>query len=257
MEAVKTGSATSSGSLADLLNALGTSAFESETLRYLNRTSGADHYTVYRVRGAKAEILGGASMSGTNVAVSSARGRAARSYAGLDEARAAAAKAERPVAVHLDVDGVDNVLRGAFSHFNICDRVMVCGQRVDDLYAISLLRSSESGQFEEPEVDRLNEAADMLIAAFAKHADFHWDRRAINGFDSVAFIEGKLRESDWRLTERELQVSARILYGISAVGIALDLGLGEETIATYRKRAYQRLGIGSRHELFQLYLGLL
>ena len=38
---------------------------------------------------------------------------------------------------------------------------------------------------------------------------------------------------------------------------ALDLEVGEETVATYRKRAYQRLGIGSRHELFQLYLALL
>jgi DNA-binding CsgD family transcriptional regulator len=65
-----------------------------------------------------------------------------------------------------------------------------------------------------------------------------------------------LREADWGLSVRELQVSARILFGISALGISIDLGLGEDTIATYRKRLYARLSIGSRHELMQKYLSL-
>jgi DNA-binding NarL/FixJ family response regulator len=121
-----------------------------------------------------------------------------------------------------------------------------------------LLRSRENGHFSDGELGQLSEAAPLLIAACAKHAATQLEPSgtALN-FASVEQIENKLRRSDWKLTERELQVSARILYGISALGIALDLGLGEETIATYRKRLYQRLCIGSRHELFQKYLELL
>ena len=56
------------------------------------------------------------------------------------------------------------------------------------------------------------------------------------------------------LPRREVEVTARILYGPSSIGIALDLGVSEETVKTYRKRAYHRLGIGSERELLTWYL---
>jgi DNA-binding CsgD family transcriptional regulator len=56
------------------------------------------------------------------------------------------------------------------------------------------------------------------------------------------------------LPRREAEVCARILYGMSSVGIALDLSVSEETVKTYRKRAYQRLNIGSERELLTWYL---
>jgi DNA-binding CsgD family transcriptional regulator len=56
------------------------------------------------------------------------------------------------------------------------------------------------------------------------------------------------------LPRREAEVCARILYGLSSVGIALDLSVSEETVKTYRKRAYQRLVIGSERELLTWYL---
>ncbi|MFM2065789.1 MAG: hypothetical protein RLZZ584_698 [Pseudomonadota bacterium] len=37
-------------------------------------------------------------------------------------------------------------------------------------------------------------------------------------------------------------------------GIAADLGLAPATVKTYRDRAFQRLGIHQRHELFALAL---
>src|SRR5262249_55197346 len=56
------------------------------------------------------------------------------------------------------------------------------------------------------------------------------------------------------LSQRETDVCARILYGLSYYGIALDLGIGKESVMTYRKRAYKRLGIGSQRELLIWYL---
>ena len=47
-----------------------------------------------------------------------------------------------------------------------------------------------------------------------------------------------------------------MLYGLSTVGIALDLEIGEESVKTYRKRAYQRLRIGTERELLTWYLAL-
>jgi len=77
-----------------------------------------------------------------------------------------------------------------------------------------------------------------------------------NTIGTIPAIEARLRGANLGLTERELQVTSRILFGISALGIAAEFTLAEETIATYRKRAYERLHIGGRYELIQLYLGL-
>lgn len=261
MQAITLEAAPRPQSLAAVVNALGTEDFEKETLRFLNSTSGAEHYCVYRVRDGLPKFLGGASIRGQHAMRhhTSEKRWPARSFVELHAADEAARGSRNAVMLHDDLDHVaDPTLHSALEHFDIVDRVMVCGRAVDDLYALSVMRSRDAGQFDESELTGLAENADVLVAACAKHAALHWDReKAIAHFASVAVIEGNLRESDWGLSERELQVSSRILYGISAYGISIDLGLGEETIATYRKRLYARLRIGGRHELLQRYLSLL
>lgn len=54
------------------------------------------------------------------------------------------------------------------------------------------------------------------------------------------------------LSERERAVCQGILAGQKAEAIAYDLGISPETVATYRKRAYDKLGIASRGALFAL-----
>lgn len=247
--------------LAGVVNALGTDAFEKETLRFLNDMSGAEHYCVYRLRNGAPQFLGGASVRGKHAMrhLSAEKRWPARSFVELHEANEAARASDNALMFHEDIEQVvDPALHSALEHFQIVDRVMVCGRAVDDLYALSVMRSREAGQFDEQDLSGLAESADVLVAACAKHAALHWDReKAIAHFASVKVIEDNLRASDWGLSERERQVSARILYGISAYGISIDLGLGEETIATYRKRLYARLKIGGRHELLQRYLSLL
>lgn len=251
----------STDAIAAVVSALGTDHFEGETMRLLHDISGVEHYTIYRVRGGKPQFLGGASI----------RGRHAmkvppaeltwpnRSYAELRTAREVTQSNPHAVLMHDELKLVeDEVLESALEHYEIADRVVVCGQAAEDLYAVAALRSRETGEFADEELKTLANSADVLIAVCAKHAALHWDKEnAAAQFGSVEKIEENLRRSDWGLSERELQVSARILYGISAYGIALDLGLGEETVATYRKRLYARLRLGGRHELLQRYLKLL
>jgi DNA-binding CsgD family transcriptional regulator len=56
------------------------------------------------------------------------------------------------------------------------------------------------------------------------------------------------------LPAREAEVCSRILFGLTSAGIAVDLDVCENTVKTYRKRAYQRLNIGSERELTMWYL---
>ncbi len=57
-----------------------------------------------------------------------------------------------------------------------------------------------------------------------------------------------------RLTRRERQVCERIVLGYTAVGIGLDLNIAPSSVITYRRRAYDKLGIASHKDLFALCL---
>jgi DNA-binding CsgD family transcriptional regulator len=245
--------------LVRLIGALGTDQFEGETLGVLSAIAGVEHYSIYRVRSGTPEFLGGASVRGQHPArLTAANQRYQRNYAELLRALELTQPGTSAILLHEPIESLEDPgLTGALQHYNIVDRVVLCGRTGDDLYAITLMRSAEVGAFTPEQIAHLQASADLLIAACAKHASIHWDRpRGVKIFASVEVIEAKLREAAWGLSVRELQVSARILFGISALGISIDLGLGEDTIATYRKRLYARLAIGSRHELMQKYLSL-
>jgi DNA-binding CsgD family transcriptional regulator len=243
--------------MVSLIAALGTDAFEDEMLELQRSIAGVEHYSIYRVRGILPEFLGGASVRGKHPArLTGADKRYRRTYAelicALDETHDTARL------VHDPIDkGDDPGLTAALLHYHIVDRIMLCGRVAGDLYAVTMMRSQEAGVFGEDALFRLEASSDLIIAICAKHASLHWDRpRGVKIFESVEVIETAIKDAAWGLSVRELQVAARILFGISALGISIDLGLGEDTIATYRKRLYARLSIGSRHELMQKYLSL-
>lgn len=64
----------------------------------------------------------------------------------------------------------------------------------------------------------------------------------------------RLRRLCPALTTRELAVCLRLLAGMTQDGIASDLGLAPTTVKTYRNRAFARLGIHFRNQLFALML---
>ena len=101
--------------------------------------------------------------------------------------------------------------------------------------------------------------ADTWLSLIAKHDRLVGSARATEPgatlLGSVGDIEFRLRELMPSLTPRETEVCARILRGMSTPGIAIDLTLQEDSVATYRKRAYRRLTIGTRFELIQRFLG--
>lgn len=58
-----------------------------------------------------------------------------------------------------------------------------------------------------------------------------------------------------RLTAREEQVVALVACGRSAVYIADELGIAPETVRSYLKSAYPKLGVHSKQELIDLFVG--
>ena len=73
--------------------------------------------------------------------------------------------------------------------------------------------------------------------------------------DALPALRMRLMRLQAELTDRELDVCARLLQGMTHEGIASDLGLSVPTVKTYRNRAFARLGIHFRNELFARVLG--
>ncbi|NOG71750.1 helix-turn-helix transcriptional regulator [Roseicella sp. DB1501] len=96
---------------------------------------------------------------------------------------------------------------------------------------------------------RLAEAGPVLAAALERHD-------ALTGAGEGQ-LGGRLRELCPGLSPRELEVAVRIAAGQGVAEIAAALGLGPQTVITFRRRAYAKLGVASRAGLFARCLGLM
>lgn len=138
------------------------------------------------------------------------------------------------------------------------DRLVLIQALEGRLYLMALFRTPAQGEFSHGHVEKFCEIGSALVAATARHA---WiassDRRVVQALTSLNEIEARMDRLSGDLTSRERQVCARILFGMSNAGIALDLGVGEQTSITYKKRAFSRLEIGSNRELLHRYLNCL
>ena len=244
--------------LPDVVEAIGTDGFAPRLLALLHEICGADHCAVFEFgQDSLREVAAG----------SFARTHETREYVSryLDEQywRKDPAIAEVQqrlqqqdlVIIRVDISRLDADLRRAiFPH--VSDRILVCGRTHAAAFGVSIIRSNPHALFPEDAIVRLDTVAELLGSVVAKHADviFHRPNLAL-ALASLPAVE-RCITAKAMLPRRETDVCARILYGLSSLGVALDLGISQESVKTYRKRAYERLRIGSERELLKWYLAL-
>jgi DNA-binding CsgD family transcriptional regulator len=111
----------------------------------------------------------------------------------------------------------------------------------------SLYRQREQGYFKDREIDAFLQMSPALLQLIKGHLALCREDAASNPW------QHRLREREPALTVQEVEVCAGLLQGMTHAGIAAHLGLKESTIKTYRNRAFDRLGIHFRNELFALF----
>ena len=111
---------------------------------------------------------------------------------------------------------------------------------------MNLYHHEHQGRFSEGEVANFAELAPSLLAGVSRHLEL----RAA----APASPREALRARCSALTERELDELERLLKGLSYDGIAADLVLSVATVKTYRARAFERLDIHFKSELFAAFL---
>jgi DNA-binding CsgD family transcriptional regulator len=139
----------------------------------------------------------------------------------------------------------------------VAERVSIVRQQADDtVFAINFYRHVHQRAFSDGQVAALEGLAPALLALTQKHlALAQLPAPALAGpAVSLQSLAQRLKRINGQLTARELDVCARLLQGMTQEGVAADLGLGLPTVRTYRNRAFARLGIHFRNELFALVL---
>lgn len=229
--------------------------FAARTLARLNDALPAASWSVYRLRRDGPPRLHLSASHG--VADTTVDCFATYSNSGLyrdDRSFAAAeASAQAPVMIRTAPDDLPSPLHRQAIYYRhaMLERLSVAGLDDDgSLLAINLYRHHHQGLFGDAEVTQFAAMAPMLFAIVRRHLELD------AGITATPLVD---RASQWRvslgrrcpaLTARELDVLTAVLRGLTYDGIAAELGLSVATVKTYRARAFTRLGIHFKSELF-------
>ena len=245
-----------------LIMSIGEEHFGAQLLSMLHATCGAEHATVFSLTADNLVEVTAASLDGSDTAH-----RQVGIYLkeGLWRRDPSFAEAKRYLASHsaaivrTDVEHLsDNDLRNlVYGETHIQDRLLICSGWGDDVVGLSVLRSVDVGRFTDDDIEAVRSIANTIFALLAKHINLTWHGpSAAVALTSLEEIEECIAQSDQKFPRREAEVCSRIVYGMSTLGIGLELHISSETVMTYRKRAYHRLDIATQRELLLWYLAV-
>lgn len=136
-----------------------------------------------------------------------------------------------------------------YRRHGLAERLSVAALDEDgSLLAVNLYHHQHQGPFSDGEQDRFKDMAPLLLATVRRHLALADGA----GGGAGAGPRARLAARCPTLTARELDVCERLMRGWSHDGVAADLGLSVASVKTYRARAFARLGLHFRSELFAL-----
>lgn len=234
--------------LGELIGHLGSPGFGPAVLDGLQELVPAASWSVYRLGARPAMFLSAARGVPDTTrdcwrAYLSGPHRDDRSFA-----QASSATDHAPLLCHLTAAEAPAEHRAkVYEAHGMAERVSVA-QTQDDggVFAINFYRHGHQSAFSDAALDSFGALAPALLALVRKHMALSQPMAEAQAHD----LEARLRSLCPALTERERAVCIRLLQGMTQDGIASDLGLALPTVKTYRNRAFARLGIHFRNELF-------
>jgi DNA-binding CsgD family transcriptional regulator len=132
-------------------------------------------------------------------------------------------------------------------------------------FYINFYRGPHTPAFCGKDISKVRVLSEVAVTALCRHRELSG---CTSGRPEASEIPASTKPSDmydqmrdafvgqgWDLTPREAEICAGILMGHSTLGLSLSLGISANTVATHRKHAYAKLGIGSQCELFARFLG--
>ncbi|QRR34016.1 hypothetical protein JNX00_20700 [Hydrogenophaga sp. YM1] len=246
-----------------LIDGIGNADFWRCLIEFLETIAGGEHCGAWELSENHMLGVGAASQNGSDQACRRLQQYAEPRFWRRDPALAMARQQARdcgPIVVRMDPRQVrDTLIRDQlYGEDRIRERIIMCRLRPHATFGLSVVRGESRGPFSCAQLESLATVADPLLRVLYKHHQIMRTQRSPKPVtkDRLPEIERTLQYADSRLPLREAQLCARLIAGMTLPEIARQLGVGSETVETYRKRAYARLGVSSKQALLVRYLGL-
>ena len=246
-------------SLAKLVASAGSEQFGHELLMYLHDLCGADNFSIFSLSKDALHLVKTAHLHDNDSALTDHVSHYASKQQWRTDPMMLYVNTLRQTGAHVfrkrARDLTSHELQAIMSP-SILDRVLISGPAGESTLCLSILKSDRFGTFSDAEMGRIQANSELLYELVVK--DFFARSPMPNpasALQSLDDIENCLTEMT-ELPRREMEVCARMLLCQTALGISLSLGISEESVKTYRVRAYKRLEISGVRELWVWYLNL-
>lgn len=134
-------------------------------------------------------------------------------------------------------------------------KASIIGRAANQVFYVNLYRGIDRIPYTAGELEGLRRGCDVLLALLERHFAPLNDEVAGDLDTMQRAIEGtSVEHGRNRLSAREASVCARIVAGHSTEEVRLALGVSLHSVISYRRRAFEKLGISTQKELFALLL---
>jgi DNA-binding CsgD family transcriptional regulator len=133
-----------------------------------------------------------------------------------------------------------------YDEAGIEDRLTMSNSRAEGTATlIYCYRYTSTGRFAKSELEALMQVAPLFLSLVEVHAKLTMPR----DFPILGWRESLEHDAGTALSARELDVCANLLSGNTLADTGRKLGISVNTVITYSRRAYAKLGVGSVREL--------
>ncbi len=260
MAASAAGSAQWLAALTRLVKAIGTEVFETDLLGLLNTVAPVDYCVVFTCdqSGSAGHLFTHGHLA-ADTAHRLAEDYVKRYHADDPNYQKVLAGQSTDELIPLDLDShYDAAYRNHFfDRVDLVDKASTISKVEHGSVYCNFYRMGRSGRYSAADWELLEQVLPLLTSLIAQHYEILQLRgspQAGSARSMVHNIISKNHPPFTDLTRREREVCERIVLGYTSVGIGLDLNIAPSSVITYRRRAYQKLGIASQNELFSLCL---
>lgn len=253
-------------SLSKIIAHIGAQDFTSSVLREINRGLAAGSWSVYRTFGRRLPVCylsNSYKRRDTTgrcfLAYREGLYREDRTFDALE-----GSKGQDIRILHISAGEVRNPehRRLIYEHHRLRERLSAARLAGDgSILSVNLYRHDDQPAYQDRDLQLFEHLARGLFASVERQIALQPDAGEKNAGAPTGVPElprdahrEALRHLAPDMPARELEVSLRLLKGMSHDGIACDLGIGATTVKTYRNRAFARLDIHHNNELFALVL---
>ena len=139
-----------------------------------------------------------------------------------------------------------------FEHGYFRQFAVYAGRIEQQLYVLWLGRLNHDADFNDDDIKQLNILSELYLPLLVKHAQAFEAQLSLKQrpVDLQRKILQQLERHAVQLSKRELEVCLGILQGRQAPEMAEQMGVAKTSIATYKKRAFEKLGVSTQQQLF-------